>query len=109
MIATAKKSRIEKKPTSVSMDVKTNVCFEIVGGDDVFHGQSKTLSTKNLSFYTNHSLKMGMLLQMTMGAKQPNSPLLQTMVEVSSIKPIDGSNSYYYHIDGDIKDIAIET
>lgn len=98
-----------EKYAAPTMHVETDICFKIIGNDEqVFHGQSETLSTKDLSFFTNHLLKAGMLLQMTMAAKQLNSPSLQTMVEVVSIKSIDGSNScYQYHIDGDIKDIAI--
>lgn len=93
---------------SMAMHVEADVCFKVVGNDEqVFQGQSETLSTKDVSFYTNHPLKVGTLLQMTMAAKQSNRPPLQTMVEVVSIKPIVGSNSYNYQIDGDIKDIAI--
>ncbi len=93
---------------STTMHVEADICFKVVGNDEqVFQGQSETLSTKDVSFYTNHPLKIGTLLQMTLAAKQLNSPSLQTMVEVVSIKPIVGSNSYNYLIDGHIKDIAI--
>ena len=103
-----RQSAIHETPDSMTMSVETDICFKIVGNDEeVFQGKSTMLSTKDVSFCTNHPLKVGMLLQMTMAAKQLNSPSLQTMVEVVSIKPIAGNNSYNYHVDGDIKDIAI--
>ena len=102
-------SEIKENITASSPDkthVRADICFKIVGAnDEVFHAQSKTLSTTNLSFDTKQPLKQGMLLQMTMSAKTPNSPSLQTMVEVVTVEPIDHAAGF--HVSSNIKDIAV--
>lgn len=89
-----------------SMQLETDICFQIVGkSNTVYVGQSKTLSATDLSFNTTQPLTSGMLLQMTMQAKESNSPSLQTMVEVVNVEPLE--NNTGFHISSNIKDIAI--
>lgn len=86
--------------------INASIFFKIVGSnDEVFHAQSNTLSTTDLSFETQQPLKTGMLLQMTMNAEAHNSPSIQTMVEVVSVEPLE--NAAGFRVSSNIKDIAV--
>ncbi len=91
--------------TQEKINVETDICFKVVGNDDVYNAKSKTLSTTDLSFNTDHPLKAGMLLQMTMKGKEQNSPALQTIVEVVKVEPLTDKSGF--HVSSSIKDIAI--
>jgi hypothetical protein len=89
------------------LPLTTGLVICVVGDtQQVFRGNSNSLSRSNFTFETDTSLRPGMLLQIKLDIAAGISYGLQAMVKVLTISPIAGSNAY--QINSAIEEMALK-